>query len=234
METPATLERLDLAYGDLSAAERGEIARQRRVHRETVMFLHEWGHTLGAGHECDDKWIMTPNYSLLESAFSPESVRLMRVGLHHRDACGADAPRRWTSAFRLEARQIAPYAWQCRALEEHLAKAEEVIAQVARDQRSHYVVGVRRAVSRQLVIPAATLATRPKASGAGEITNVKFELHVDAKGHVAETTLIKGSGVELIDRAVADALGKISLPPPPPMLREESGGSVFRFELRLQ
>ncbi|MFL5304241.1 MAG: matrixin family metalloprotease [Polyangia bacterium] len=54
----------------LAADEREALYTQRRAHKEAVIFLHEWGHTMGLAHEEDRVSIMNPLYDPLQSRFS--------------------------------------------------------------------------------------------------------------------------------------------------------------------
>ncbi len=53
-------------YDSLSAKEREEILRARRPHKQAAVFLHEWGHTLGALH------VNGSGHSLMESGYRKE------------------------------------------------------------------------------------------------------------------------------------------------------------------
>jgi len=65
----------------LPAEELNELARERRVHREVTILLHEWAHTLGAQHEESNVSIMSAAYGPRAVGFSPESVRLIEAVL---------------------------------------------------------------------------------------------------------------------------------------------------------
>jgi hypothetical protein len=112
----------------LTPADRAQMARDRRVHKETSMFLHEWGHTLGAVHECEGSSIMSKGYSLLASSFSPASARLVDVGLRHRGASAAEELHAWASEYRAAAATLRGAAWDCPVMEDALARAGEDLA----------------------------------------------------------------------------------------------------------
>lgn len=131
MQTSGDLARIDAVYDQLTEEERTAFARARRVHQEATVFLHEWGHTLGAVHECDSKWIMAPTYSVLRARFSPDSARLVRLGLTHRDAPSAPELG-WASAWRAEAVRMQGVAWECEKLERALADADRFLAGAVR------------------------------------------------------------------------------------------------------
>ena len=62
---------LDREFTLLDPAERQSVYAQRKAHKEVVVFLHEWGHTLGLLHHDDPAIIMNPAYSAHQAAFSP-------------------------------------------------------------------------------------------------------------------------------------------------------------------
>ncbi len=62
----------------VDASDRRDLVLERREHKGTVIFLHEWAHTLGGHHEREPGWILHASYSRDQSAFPPSSVALMR------------------------------------------------------------------------------------------------------------------------------------------------------------
>ncbi len=133
MLSPADLMRLEIGYDTLSAAEREAMATARRLHRETVVFLHEWAHTQGAVHECDGKWIMSERYGVVASGFSPESERLVRLTLEHGRARGAAARVAFRDAWRAEVARMQSAAWECPVLEKGLAEQDALLAKAISD-----------------------------------------------------------------------------------------------------
>lgn len=130
MESPA--DRVALASWDaLADEERTAMAGRWKRHRELSTLLHEWAHTLGAVHECQGKSLMSREYSLLESAFSPDAIRLVRLGLRLREAQGAAAIRALAEAYRAEAARITAEVWDCPELERDLARNQELLAAAA-------------------------------------------------------------------------------------------------------
>ena len=63
----------------LSPDERNELSRERRVHREVAILLHEWAHTMGATHESLSASIMASIYHPQAVGFSPESVGIIEA-----------------------------------------------------------------------------------------------------------------------------------------------------------
>ena len=75
-EEGRALER-DLAL--LPAGERDKLYGDRKAHKETVLFLHEWAHTMGALHVEDETMIMNPLYDPRRAAFSDFEKRLVEL-----------------------------------------------------------------------------------------------------------------------------------------------------------
>ena len=60
--------------------EREALFRERRLHKETAVFLHEWAHTLGAFHDRTVDWLMSRTYDEHQALFSESTVGLLRGG----------------------------------------------------------------------------------------------------------------------------------------------------------
>jgi predicted Zn-dependent protease len=54
----------------LSEAERRRLYADRKAHKEVVVFLHEWGHTMGLLHHEDPAVIMNPHYDAKQTVFT--------------------------------------------------------------------------------------------------------------------------------------------------------------------
>jgi len=89
MESPAEDRALRETLPDLPEREREALYLQRRTHKETVVLLHEWGHTLGAHHT--PAGVMNETYDRKESFFTEDSVAVMAIGLAQK-AEGLDDP----------------------------------------------------------------------------------------------------------------------------------------------
>lgn len=217
MQSAADVALIDASYDQLAPEKRQAIAREQRIHREQAVFLHEWAHTLGAVHECEDKWIMTREYSLLQSSFSPRSARFVRLGLQRRGASGAPGLREWARAWRAEAQAQAAASWDCRALEEGLAGADATLARelerVSAEARSRYGAAILR---QALAKPWSVRRPPPR--------QVSFDLEVlvDATGSLKDVRLVAGSGdPRLDDAAVRRFRESEPFEAPPPELLDD-------------
>lgn len=76
---------IDRSFYELSQDERSRLVRLRERHRALAVFLHEFGHTLGAVHETDPRSLMHSSYDSKMSGFSGGAVSLMRVALADSD-----------------------------------------------------------------------------------------------------------------------------------------------------
>jgi hypothetical protein len=68
----------------ISPDERQKLYAERKVHKEIVCFLHEWGHTLGLLHHEDRKIIMNPAYDPQQAEFSDYEQRIVMLVLERR------------------------------------------------------------------------------------------------------------------------------------------------------
>lgn len=118
---------VEASLDHLSTTEREAVVRDRLLHRETIVLLHEWAHTLGAFHERDPEWLMSPQYGTHGSRFSEESAALVRLGLRHRDARELAARAEWARAYR-DAVARTDSAWDAAARNAALAAANAFFA----------------------------------------------------------------------------------------------------------
>jgi len=68
----------------ISAEERQRLYGDRKAHKEIVVFLHEWGHTLGLLHEEDRRFVMNPLYRPEQREFSDYDKRIVALVLERR------------------------------------------------------------------------------------------------------------------------------------------------------
>ncbi len=78
-------------YDQMSEQARLHLYAARKAHKELVVFLHEWGHTLGALHERGEARIMGPFYDRQASTFSEADAGVIERGLRLRVIVG-DSP----------------------------------------------------------------------------------------------------------------------------------------------
>lgn len=111
----------------LSAAEREDLLQRRRAHKETSVLLHEWAHTLGAFHERDPEWIMSPLYDKSQAGFSRPSAELVALGLRSRGAREAGARAAWGRAYLELVARDGESAWDARSRDEVVRIARAVL-----------------------------------------------------------------------------------------------------------
>ena len=81
MVSAAETDAIQRSLDKLSTSELDRVTRERRLHRETSVLLHEWAHTLGAIHERSPDWLMAPALYANQVSFSAPSILLIEVGL---------------------------------------------------------------------------------------------------------------------------------------------------------
>ncbi len=124
MFSAAETDAIDRVLPLLSQDEREQLGRERRAHKETAVFLHEWAHTLGAFHERSPHSLMAPTYDVAQSSFSEGSARIVGLALDYRDA--PQSRERWAAAYREEVKRSATLAWDSAALDEALLAATQL------------------------------------------------------------------------------------------------------------
>jgi hypothetical protein len=75
---------LESEYKLLSVEERQRLYGDRKAHKEVVVFLHEWGHTMGLLHNEDRTIMMNPAYDPQQRAFSDFEKRVLMLVLDRR------------------------------------------------------------------------------------------------------------------------------------------------------
>ena len=81
---------LESEYKLLSVEERQRLYGDRKAHKEVVVFLHEWGHTMGLLHNDDRAVIMNPAYDPQQRVFSDFEKRVLMLVLERRLGRRAD------------------------------------------------------------------------------------------------------------------------------------------------
>ncbi|GAB4533538.1 MAG: hypothetical protein Tsb0020_49400 [Haliangiales bacterium] len=121
---------------ELDASERERVRTQRRVHRETVMFLHEWAHTLGVVHIDATDGLMGLGYSDKVTGFLPQTESLLREVLSARlDARGGSEQAMLAQARVIE-RMLGESDWPAWIAEERAAQLERAKLVLAHAQAS--------------------------------------------------------------------------------------------------
>lgn len=81
MNDEAEKRALDGALSGLGEKERDGVYLRRKAHKEVVVFLHEWAHTLGVDHVNDPRDVMFSSYDPEQATFSEATVRAIDAAL---------------------------------------------------------------------------------------------------------------------------------------------------------
>ncbi|MBS2028911.1 MAG: hypothetical protein JST54_13500 [Deltaproteobacteria bacterium] len=94
MDDAAEGQAFDRAFTALSQDERLKLYRDRMHHKELVVFLHEWAHTLGAAHTRILSDLLYPAYDNSQTAFGPPNAEILQQNLAERlrDANAVSTP----------------------------------------------------------------------------------------------------------------------------------------------
>jgi hypothetical protein len=77
---------IDQEFRLVSPEERQRLYGDRKAHKEIVVFLHEWGHTLGVLHNEHPTNLMNPRYDSRQCCFSEHAKRVIALGVDRRTA----------------------------------------------------------------------------------------------------------------------------------------------------
>jgi|GEM_PF-607539 len=93
------------AFGGLSE----QAYDERRLHKELMVLVHEWAHTLGALHATNEQWIMAPIYDVKQSQISPGNTAIIKAALPH---WGSDASNDVAKLYAAVAEALEKSTWQ--------------------------------------------------------------------------------------------------------------------------
>lgn len=72
---------IDKGFSSMTPTRRDEIYKRRKTHKRLAVFLHEWGHTLGALHVSNAKSLLNPFYDDSMEAFDDANLGLIDASL---------------------------------------------------------------------------------------------------------------------------------------------------------
>ncbi|NTX17821.1 hypothetical protein HUA76_44375 [Myxococcus sp. CA056] len=130
MGNPEEVRAMMEALIHLPADEQQTLYQQRKAHKETSVFLHEWAHTLGAFHVRSSHWMMFPSYAPNQAAFASQTLALLATSLRHASAGRRDdeAARAWATELGGQLASTTSPDWEGpekQAVVDWLAKVRE-------------------------------------------------------------------------------------------------------------
>ncbi len=126
ISSAAEMDAINQSLQLLSTGDREQLVRERRLHKEISVFLHEWAHTLGAIHDRSPQTFMAPAYDKSQASFSEASARIIGIGLSFRDSPGSREA--WARAYREELARDPGSFWDAAERERSLASADRFFA----------------------------------------------------------------------------------------------------------
>jgi hypothetical protein len=84
MDDEEEFRALEDAFKLLSPDERQRLYAERKAHKEVVVFLHEWGHSVGLLHDDDRALIMNPSYDQRQRTFSDFDKEVLALVIERR------------------------------------------------------------------------------------------------------------------------------------------------------
>lgn len=130
-------------FTKLDEKERDTLYRERKVHKEITLVLHEWGHVMGAPHDTAGESLLNPAYAVQRSRFSPMTSVLLARSLELRDQ-KVDR-KTWAASLHTFIRDAPEDAWSLQdkrgalADLERLMRGEDEQALIAARQRDRAV-----------------------------------------------------------------------------------------------
>jgi tetratricopeptide (TPR) repeat protein len=130
MDNPEESKALLSVFTHLPDAEREALYRERKLHKETSVLLHEWAHTLGVFHVQDSQWMMSPGYEPSQAAFAPQTQQHLALSLRHLPQGRRDreAQQAWARELKALLTNTVWSDWEGPDKESALAWTDRVLA----------------------------------------------------------------------------------------------------------
>ena len=87
----AERDSIDRAFPAMTQDRRDEIYARRKRHKRLATFLHEWAHTLGAGHSNESTSLLFPSYDDRMSSYDDTTTRTLEAAIEPRFAAHPEA-----------------------------------------------------------------------------------------------------------------------------------------------
>ncbi len=159
LDNPAEQDAITRVFTKLDAKERDSLYRERKLHKEYTVLLHEWAHALGAPHDLASTSFVNPRYSIHRSRFQPPMLLFLAKSLELRDA-KLDR-KAWAAGLR-DALKANPVGWDERDFDESVA----LLDRVARAEKPPAAQGTLSAVDLRTWDDAVRLANQNKSEEA--------------------------------------------------------------------
>lgn|GEM_PF-3679339 len=119
---------IENSFKYLSKDERDELIRNRRRHRQTSVFLHEWAHTLGAPHARSPEFINSAVYDTKQERFDESTTKLIAIGLRHwrREQLADSEVHAWGSELQPILASVPPGIWDTQSAEQVKTYVEQM------------------------------------------------------------------------------------------------------------
>jgi predicted Zn-dependent protease len=85
MDNSAEHQAITRVFTKLDENEKDTLYRERKLHKEITLLLHEWGHILGAPHDTEGDSLLNRTYAIQRSRFSPMTAHLLVRALELRE-----------------------------------------------------------------------------------------------------------------------------------------------------
>lgn len=175
------VELLGAALRQLSDESRQRLWSERKKHKETVVFLHELAHALGAIHVSEKERLLTPGYDIGITGFTPANARLMRIAASFRLGGERDRAKE-VEAIRAYLAAASYPGWN--------EEEKKMLGELLDQREGAAVVGAEiaglsdavRPVDRKTYRQAVELADRGRVAEAWEAAEPLFEFYPGEPG----------------------------------------------------
>ncbi|MGV3622899.1 MAG: M12 family metallo-peptidase, partial [Archangium sp.] len=116
---------INKVFTRLDSKERDALYRERKLHKEYTVILHEWAHALGAPHDTAPSSLVNPQYSIHRSGFQPAMLAFLAKSLALRDA---KLERKAWAAGLPDALKAQPEGWEPNEYKTALEDLERVVS----------------------------------------------------------------------------------------------------------
>lgn len=125
MDNAAEHQAIARVFTKLDEHERDTLYRERKLHKEITLLLHEWAHVLGAPHDLAGESLLNPSYAVQRTRFPRMTAGLLARSLELRDQ-KVDR-KAWAKGLHGFIRAAPEGSWSLQDLEGTLAQLDQVM-----------------------------------------------------------------------------------------------------------
>jgi tetratricopeptide (TPR) repeat protein len=125
MDNAAEHDAIVKVFTTFDANEKDNLYRERKLHKETSLLIHEWAHSLGAPHDSFGDSLVNPIYEVQRNRIPPATAALLARSLELRDA-KVDR-KKWAKELSVTIREAPAGSWNLKDVERTLENLERIV-----------------------------------------------------------------------------------------------------------